>query len=805
MYSVIGAKMNGTPQDWSAFIAGRYSLIGPNGPINTSDWDEKIFPGCKVELKSEVKVGRQVLIAERRFRKNRHSQIRQFAFIGQSEEQVTSEQSSDPKIDPESQLAPELDETVHLKKVFVSNVEAQADAENKEEVPQKLRRANSDMQSFAEDGSEDEDFPSVVSKSSYLSLSPSARVGVGVDEREAHTPELELKSSISTSSLSKEEVDPVPLQSTQNLFPQAVDSDSAQFSQRESKAGFLASKMTGIQKIQAATDINVWDYLVSDDDENLLVSPGAEDTSVNALDYLIVPQRGTSVDGVNPFVYQNSNDTWTIKSTLSLPDSLKGETTSDSANSLLNPPRSSSLTELSLAGNLSTSTEERLRSKSLLGITEDPQPCPIFAWKGETFDERVIDTSETHARPQVPNHYKAIDSTIRELLKDRDTEALCSVVAHEEEQIAVKNVPDCSRMQLTAQMERIDIELIQQESQELARKQAIWELKQKLIYSAVGILDTFVPVFYQDIHQYWVIKKFYGAVMKFADGNFSEDYLEKIEQALSYFRQKLEEIQAGVSQEPARKTTELFIPKALVEAFSRLIFYVCACTQQSEIQYEQWNRLEMRASKIAEDLRIGRYQLMTMLSTGDYSEAKVFRRVDAQAMVTMVIERLARVPRKMIPVKANLTHGFDLLHVYRGQIERLELQARNSPNVATFDHIQQLREELGILNAVFDQQLQFLEQMGSVWGFNKRPRSEVNQQRIGQIRRQISRMKHDLGGLDRLAEKASILLRSMIEVRKESNSKAITIFTIVTVVFLPLSFVTSYLGMNSVDIRNERG
>jgi hypothetical protein len=48
----------------------------------------------------------------------------------------------------------------------------------------------------------------------------------------------------------------------------------------------------------------------------------------------------------------------------------------------------------------------------------------------------------------------------------------------------------------------------------------------------------------------------------------------------------------------------------------------------------------------------------------------------------------------------------------------------------------------------------------------------------------------------------AIQLRSMIEVRKESNSSAIVIFTIVTVVFLPLSFVTSYLGMNSVDIRD---
>jgi hypothetical protein len=42
----------------------------------------------------------------------------------------------------------------------------------------------------------------------------------------------------------------------------------------------------------------------------------------------------------------------------------------------------------------------------------------------------------------------------------------------------------------------------------------------------------------------------------------------------------------------------------------------------------------------------------------------------------------------------------------------------------------------------------------------------------------------------------------MIEVRKESNSNAITIFTTVTVIFLPLSFITSYLGMNSIDIRN---
>jgi Mg2+ and Co2+ transporter CorA len=41
-----------------------------------------------------------------------------------------------------------------------------------------------------------------------------------------------------------------------------------------------------------------------------------------------------------------------------------------------------------------------------------------------------------------------------------------------------------------------------------------------------------------------------------------------------------------------------------------------------------------------------------------------------------------------------------------------------------------------------------------------------------------------------------------IELKQDNNSKAILVFTIVTVVFLPLSFVTSFFGMNTADIRD---
>lgn len=43
--------------------------------------------------------------------------------------------------------------------------------------------------------------------------------------------------------------------------------------------------------------------------------------------------------------------------------------------------------------------------------------------------------------------------------------------------------------------------------------------------------------------------------------------------------------------------------------------------------------------------------------------------------------------------------------------------------------------------------------------------------------------------------------KQSLEINEEDHGKAIMVFTIVTIVFLPLSFVTSYLGMNTSDIR----
>ncbi|KAL4756174.1 uncharacterized protein BDW70DRAFT_164747 [Aspergillus foveolatus] len=130
-----------------------------------------------------------------------------------------------------------------------------------------------------------------------------------------------------------------------------------------------------------------------------------------------------------------------------------------------------------------------------------------------------------------------------------------------------------------------------------------------------------------------------------------------------------------------------------------------------------------------------------------------------------------------------------------------EFHARRNPSSDLFDALQQLMEEIQILHLILDQQLNLLDDTLEVLSSSEDLPTKLSESAISRSRQHLKQTQHDLSQLESMAERAAVALRYMLEVRKESNRKAITLFTIVTVIFLPLSFVTSYLGMNSVAIR----
>jgi hypothetical protein len=76
--------------------------------------------------------------------------------------------------------------------------------------------------------------------------------------------------------------------------------------------------------------------------------------------------------------------------------------------------------------------------------------------------------------------------------------------------------------------------------------------------------------------------------------------------------------------------------------------------------------------------------------------------------------------------------------------------------------------------------------------------SDVGQHCLDQLASEVEDLKLLLQRLATLEQK----VRYRVEILEEDNSKAIFIFTVIAAIFLPLSFVTSYLGMNTFDIRN---
>lgn len=256
----------------------------------------------------------------------------------------------------------------------------------------------------------------------------------------------------------------------------------------------------------------------------------------------------------------------------------------------------------------------------------------------------------------------------------------------------------------------------------------------------------------------------------------------------------IQEIINGVSVSSSQARPRYRIPDALVPAFEHLVMVFCIFGSNAE-KATHLQEAEERHHRRCEDLLIKGKNQLILIHAGDLSEANMYRAVDTEGLVALMLKQIVHITNRG-------ENKPNILVAYQGYMTKLELQVQEAPSVRVFDDIQDLVQELTIIQTIFRQQRTVLEGSLTLFGATAKSQDAFSLITLAKALQDIRKQLNNVTELLQLAQNKKNLLSQAISVRKETNNQAILVFTIVTVIFLPLSFMTSYLGMNSIDIRN---
>jgi Mg2+ and Co2+ transporter CorA len=136
------------------------------------------------------------------------------------------------------------------------------------------------------------------------------------------------------------------------------------------------------------------------------------------------------------------------------------------------------------------------------------------------------------------------------------------------------------------------------------------------------------------------------------------------------------------------------------------------------------------------------------------------------------------------------------------------LEVREKPTRALLDDLDLLDEELECIRTILQTQIQFIPDFVASYENEISNNNNNDDNKPGwtiKLQNFIKGLQDKDALFEELNNNTEKLRRQVIrqvDLEQDSNSKAILVFTIVTIIFLPLSFITSYLGMNTNDIRN---
>lgn len=165
---------------------------------------------------------------------------------------------------------------------------------------------------------------------------------------------------------------------------------------------------------------------------------------------------------------------------------------------------------------------------------------------------------------------------------------------------------------------------------------------------------------------------------------------------------------------------------------------------------------------------------------------------------------------------------------YASYLGHLQYRLHRSPSTKLVMDLLQVQEELNIIISIMEQQIDLVADLQGlpIPGRNRRQSQHQHDQRpLSSLTpsdvatyRQLSfsrlsdpaaqlleNLQREYADLADLRENSNALINrtiQLVNIRLEDHGKAILVFTIVTIIFLPLSFISSFFGMNFSDIRD---
>jgi Mg2+ and Co2+ transporter CorA len=140
----------------------------------------------------------------------------------------------------------------------------------------------------------------------------------------------------------------------------------------------------------------------------------------------------------------------------------------------------------------------------------------------------------------------------------------------------------------------------------------------------------------------------------------------------------------------------------------------------------------------------------------------------------------------------------DLELIYRSWTSICHEKAVREASAGMYEDVRLLREELDTIATIYMEQKRVVDRTIQL---RETPQAKLDIRLNKRIQSFLDDGIKHFSTLDAYAKEAETLVTNYIRVSNEDNSKAIYIFTTVTVIFLPLNAVSSALGMNVVDIR----